>query len=367
MKTPQSSQHFTRWTDPVSGVVSYMLTSRIAPAQQSFYFVNTSYTDDGRYLWLYCAFPPSELRMLAVLDFETDTLRAVPETQFLDASPLIDRRTGQAYWISVSELWTIGPEPGAEPRLVNRLPEALVKNRRPHRVATHLTFSADHSCVNIDAQIGNEWCVGEMPLDGGPVNVWARFDRCVNHAQFSPTAPRTMLLAEDGWSDASTGEFHGYRKRMWLLERGGQPAPLFPEDTPRHGHEWWDSDGRHIWYVHYGRGTEKADIVTRERVLVWPSDTVSHSHADACGKYLVSDLSAYSGSKGAKVVFIDVAARKESCIVSSMPCLEQYARYHVHPHPQFCLHDRYICYTSTALGCVDIALAPVDELIARGE
>jgi len=52
-------------------------------------------------------------------------------------------------------------------------------------------------------------------------------------------------------------------------------------------------------------------------------------------------------------------------IVSFMPDLPPRARrFHIHPHPQFCLHDRYICYTTTVRNQVDVAFVPVDALIA---
>ena len=37
--------------------------------------------------------------------------------------------------------------------------------------------------------------------------------------------------------------------------------------------------------------------------------------------------------------------------------------YHIHPHPQFCGGDRYVCYTTNVLGMVDIAFAPVETLL----
>ena len=40
------------------------------------------------------------------------------------------------------------------------------------------------------------------------------------------------------------------------------------------------------------------------------------------------------------------------------------SRYHVHPHPQFCQRDRYICYTTNVLATVDLALVSVEHLRA---
>jgi hypothetical protein len=73
---------FTPVTHPESGVTIYVLTRRVAPLQQGFYFVNNSMSDDGRYLWFHCAFPPSLGRTLGVVDFQTGEVRHFPETQF---------------------------------------------------------------------------------------------------------------------------------------------------------------------------------------------------------------------------------------------------------------------------------------------
>ena len=58
MKTPQTSRHFERRVDEVSGVTRYVLTTRLAEYQQGFYFVNNSMTRDGRYLWFYAIINP---------------------------------------------------------------------------------------------------------------------------------------------------------------------------------------------------------------------------------------------------------------------------------------------------------------------
>ena len=54
------SNLFTPVTHPESGVTIHVLTRRVAPVQQGFYFVNDSMSADGRYLWFYCAFPPAQ-------------------------------------------------------------------------------------------------------------------------------------------------------------------------------------------------------------------------------------------------------------------------------------------------------------------
>lgn len=366
MKTPETSSLFKKWRDPISGVESFILNPESMPFVQSFYFVNTSYTNNGQYLWVYCRFHPSELPCLGLVDFEDDSVRFLPETQFLDASPLIDLETGDAYLISKTELWKISPEHGANPVYLNRFPDELAKSRRPHRISTHLTYSADRESLTIDAQIGNEWFIGAFPLNGRPPEIWQKItDCCANHAQFSPTDPELLMFANDGWNDAATGEKHDYAKRIWLIRKGAKAEPVFKENTPMHGHEWWDPDGKTIWYINYGTGTEKVNIGSRRKELVWPSKCVSHSHSDKDGKHIVSDVSAHNLNNECKVEFVDLTRKKAVDIVSSMPTMNDFKRYHIHPHPQFCLNDKYICYTTTVLNRVAVALTPVSDILRQ--
>ncbi|MBO7742207.1 MAG: hypothetical protein J6S21_06595, partial [Victivallales bacterium] len=50
--------HFTKWTDPDSGIVSYILTNRMSPVQKPMYFTNRSISPNGEYLVFYTHFPP---------------------------------------------------------------------------------------------------------------------------------------------------------------------------------------------------------------------------------------------------------------------------------------------------------------------
>jgi hypothetical protein len=67
-----------------------------------------------------------------------------------------------------------------------------------------------------------------------------------------------------------------------------------------------------------------------------------------------------------RIGFFNILTGKEIAIVSELPTLPfPRGRYHVHPHPRFCLNDRYICYTTNVLGNVDLALVPVAQLEER--
>ncbi|HEY9249884.1 MAG TPA: hypothetical protein VIO38_12160 [Rariglobus sp.] len=391
----QNPGMFKPWTDPASGVTSYILTKRVAPFQQSFYYVNPSLSDDGRYFWFYCAFPPAgsanQGRSLGVADLKTGTVHHYPETEFTDASPVVDTATGTAYWCTGLEVWKRRPEPGAQAKLVNRFPAALARNRRPWRLATHLTFSADRKALNLDVEIGTEWFIGHLPLDGGPFELWQRLERCYNHAQFNPVDPSLQLIAQDHSVHPVSGEVTPYENRIWLIRRGEAAAPLFPspqaipphvaggnphfetqthytitDERAKQGHEWWGSDGQHVWYIAYGQGVKRVKPISKgdpKAELIWPHPSISHAHANSLETQLVCDSLPPDDPSDRRVSFFDLPTRKQINIVSHMPELNNdLRRYHVHPHPQFCLQDRLICYTTTVLDRVDVAFTPLSAL-----
>ncbi len=364
------SSLFTPWKDPVSGIESLILSSRVAPIQQAFYFVQSGFSDDGRYLWFYVAFPPGgdhyTGRQLGVVDLEEATVRHYPETLFLDASPYVDPKTAEVYWVSGLDVWKRGPRVEDGPVWVNSFPKELAKNRRPFRIATHLTPSADGKSFAIDALIGNECFIGDLPLDGSrPFNLWHAGERCYNHAQFSPMDPDLILIAQDAWFDAATGEKGDCEDRLWLIRRGEELRPIFP-DSPSNlrGHEWWDADGEHVWYIDYRSGTEKVNIHTGERANVWPAGH-THSHCDRDGRYFVGNVNPQHIDFDLWwVSFFNVTTGKEVRIVSEMPMLpEVWNRYQTCPMPRFCRNDEWVVYTTTVLGRVDVAMVRVDELV----
>lgn len=183
---------------------------------------------------------------------------------------------------------------------------------------------------------------------------------------FSPVDPDLQLLAQDWWHDPVTGERHDYEDRLWLIRRGEEATPVFPGDpSGRRSHEWWQADGSHIWYVDYDHGTEKVHVASGERMSVWPDGTC-HSYCDRSGTYVVGDIGTYSWTQtGCRVAFYNTITGRHIDIASALPEPSGgRRRYHVDPHPRFCLDDQYICYTTTVLGRADVALVPVKDLIA---
>jgi hypothetical protein len=379
MHSPESSRLFTRWTHPATGVESLVLTERAAPVQQSFYYTHPSFSDDGRFLWLGCGFPPPGGRhaqqVLGVVDFETNELRVYPETQHALSRPWIDHATGEACWGNHLDFWKRGPLASDRAVRIGSFPASLAKGLRPLCLSTHPTFSAGGKSFNIDTRFlkpdGTPVShIGDMPLDGSPFRLWQTIeDRFHDHGLFSPVDPDLQMFAHEFWQDGErTGKSFDHSlpyHRIWLIRRGEQAAPLLKAPVSHSGHEWWDAGGRHIWYLHYGVGVKKVNLATREETLVWPG-ALSHAHASRDGRYLVADRMDDPGNPDCHVIFRDTVTGKQVEIVNRGPLAPHLTQcVHLHPHPQFCLHDRYICYTTTVHDRVDVALVPTQSLIQR--
>ena len=376
LKTPETSRLFTAWRNPGNGVESLILRGQLAPVQQSFYYTTPSLTNDGRFLWLRCAFPPEggmhAAQVLGVVDFERDEMRVFHETQFPTGGPLVDQLTDEVYWGNDLDIWKRGPRSADRPVLVNRFPRELAPGK-VERIATHLTFSADRKSLNIDAQFidpkfRRHCFIGDMPLDGSPFRLWQRFDGVFHdHGLFSPTDPDVQMFAHEYWQDHIAEPFDGQAPyhRLWMIRRGQKAEPILRNPVSHSGHEWWDSDGKNIWYVHYGVAVKKVNIETREEQPLW-NGALAHAHSDSSGQYLVADMMDDPVVSDCHVAFRNLLTGKEVEIVNRPPLARHLTQcQHLHPHPQFCHNDRYICYTTTVHDRVDIALVRTEDLIAR--
>jgi hypothetical protein len=359
------SRLFTPVSDPDTGLTIYYLTEKVAPVQQGFYFVNSGMTDDARYLWFYCAFPPSPTRTLGVIDFESDTIRHLPQTQFSGASPYVDPVSGTVFWGARESIWCTTPAASGMPELVNSLPKEVVGNRTVYRLATHLTRSTDGKEFFVDAALGLQWIMGTLPVDGGDFELWHRFDRNYNHAQFSPTDPDLALFAEENHPDPITGLRFPIIDRMWLIRRGEQPRPVF--DTPtRVTHEWWDADGQHVWCV-WGNEAWRTDIKTQDVEKVsWPAHCW-HAHNTVNSDYLICDSNEKFFRGCPSAVYFQNQKTGKTLKLLDNPGMGGItgSSYHIDPHPRFCGRDRYVTFTTTVRGEVDLAIVPTADLIER--
>ncbi len=94
-----------------------------------------------------------------------------------------------------------------------------------------------------------------------------------------------------------------------------------------------------------------------------------HSHSSQDGRYLVCDGTEnfYRGC-ATSVHFKDRRSGKTLKLIDN-PAMEGYVgtNYHIDPHPRFCCGDRFVVFTATIRGRVDVAVVRTDDLVARVE
>jgi len=370
MKAPDLSQHpfFTPWQDPESGIESFILTERVAPLQKAFYFVNSSISPDGGWLWLETAFPPNPVKHLAAvsLDAANPVIRHFPQAACHAETPVLDAE-GRVIFTMVEDtrdIWRMDVEGNLE--LLFRLPEDVVQQRKITRTGTHLTISADGRALLWDGKVGNRWYVASLDLETREFNLIKNFARHYNHSQMSPVDPQLFSIAQDHWRDPISGQRGDYDLRVWMMTLDGEqfePAEPTAFHAPsRKGdevsHEWWGGDGRLCW-IRYQSGAFEMDPMTRDIRHVWKRP-LCHAHCNTSGTLWVADESPYRWPEPCQVLFFDRETGRESVIVSGMPAPE-WGRHpwHADPHPRFVLSDQWIVYTTTVRGRVDAAICPV--------
>jgi hypothetical protein len=361
--------HFTAWTDPVSGFRSHVLTSHVAPVQQTPYYVNPAIGPANRWLWFTCGFPPNPQRTLGVVSLDRDrpAIRHFPAAGFASASPMVLGEGDAALFCCGPVVWRIDVE-GRLTRLAE-LPASYIAGRHLWRLATHLSLSRDGRRVLLDGEVGNQWFVATADLVTGAVEIITEFASNHNHAQFSPHDADLFLIARDQQRDPLTGRFIHHRERTILMRTDGSGHRCINAQwpcRPYHGacHEWWTAAGT-VAYVEYDTGVWEFDPATDTTTQVWKRP-LCHAHSDPTRRWWIADQSPYTWQETpCTILLLDRATGREHTVVTALPfpAPGRIPAYHIDPHPQFSADGRAITYTTTVLdGQVDVAVAAVEQV-----
>ncbi|MBO7742150.1 MAG: hypothetical protein J6S21_06310 [Victivallales bacterium] len=363
--------YFKPWTDPVSGITSYILTERAAPVQFPFYFTNSSISPDGKYLWFYTAFPPTLQMTLGCvsLDPENPWCRHYPQAGFSGASPMIAPDSSGVYFTCKNHVYFMDLE--GNTKIVVTIPADYIDNRVLFRNSTHLTMSCDHKYLLLDGKVGNVFYVALGDVATGEFKLLHEFSFVHNHAAFSPTDPNLFLLPRDWERDPYTGKYNYMEMRLWLMDVNQTIyRPLCPDLWESHNetdtaHEWWSADGN-VCYVDYRRGVFKVNPHTCERTHIWKRP-ICHAQSDISCRYYCCDQTPYNWqNEPVKILFYDSVTEKETPIADAMPQppipMEFRRDYHFDPHPHFSPDGNFVIYMSTVNGNVDVAVTPVEQM-----
>lgn len=381
MKTPKTSKLFTKIVDEKSGVAHYVLSTRLVEYQQGFYFVNNSMTNDGRYLWFYATPNPIYTtfdRNLGYVDFLTDEVVICYDVLADGCSPYVDAETGDVYFARGKSLYkrTPGKDKKAERIFTLKDYPGYVRN-----IVCHLTRLSDKKSFFLD--IGRDdfgFIQGVANVETGEFTKWTEMTYTANHGQINPADDTLGMVGIDTGDDLRTGATFGVPiseegvfQRIWTVTADGKKTcipPLYNYAS----HEWWSPNGKRIYYCCDNHGICYYDITTGEHECFHECDPW-HAHTTADEKYFIYDvkrLERYGGKwyRGcpASVMFLNRENGKLISVVTEMPeggTPEKPNSYHIDPHPRFTDNEKYVVFTSTELGGVDLAVAYVDELIEK--
>ncbi len=374
MKTLETSRLFEKRIDPISGVEHYLLTHKITKHQQGFYFCNDSMTKDGRYLWFGVGIFPGSPCLLGVVDFEEDDMYFMEDTLSHYASPYVDVDTGEVYFTYGNSIYRRSPRKDAETERIFTL-----RTKTPVRyITTHLTRSPDKTEFLLDVMEGNDTAyLGTANIVTGEFIKWADTPFPINHGQINPVNPDLALGAYDYYTDLITGEHHaipydenGNYLRLWTVGRNGT-RKTYPPHNGFATHEFWSADGKKIYYEN-PQGIHRIDLETGEHINrhacpAW------HAFASRDEKYLLYDYKCtseedfYRGGP-AGVAFVNTETGKEIAIATALPPTgtpEHPFNYHPDPHPRFVSDEKYVLYTTSEGGGLDIALVKTEHLIEK--
>ena len=387
MFTPETSKHFKKYTDP-SGVVSYILTTRFAPVQQSFYFTSSCMTDDARYLWFWGKFPPSVVPICAVLDFETDEI--IPHFETINAQiGQVDSDNGDLYFTNCDGLYKVSPrdtesvEERANKSVISYTPfdrfEKNLKGDPPCNgvYCQHLMWANDRKTCLLEPQFTvNGSRVGTINIETGEYDEWLQIHgNRYHHAQICPGDPTLGMVNEDFYIDAVTGEYKLIRTledgtlcRIVLVRKDGSATVIPPMFKTRATHEWWAKDGKSFYSVDMTMGLCRYTLDDGKWELRVPGKAW-HGHCSKNEKYYVTDIDLveqnFRGCES-RVRFYNYETKKDVFIITENPrwnAPDNQNRFHMDPHPQFTAGDKYVAHTVTVDGHIDVALTAVEQLV----
>ncbi len=364
---------FTRWEDPESGAVSYLLTERTADYQKAWYFMEPGLRGRNPALWFYACDPPSrQWYTCAVrLDLTHPGIERFPHT-LSNGNPML-AGDGDHAWIPLED-GIYEQDLGGTCREMFRLPADALKGRHLFQLVTDLSLSCDGETFLLDCHIGNRWLIATVNRHSGEFRPLRWFGSRHHHAVFSKHDPDRFMVNLGHWTDPITGDKFEMNNRIWVMDtKLTRYAPLLPDAwfgrNSATCHEWWTREGK-IAYCDYGQGVLETDPDSRETRLLWER-TCTHAMSDAANRYIVGDCGCYKWNERepCSVWFHNRDTGREIPIVSRMPPIpmawRDFRAYHIDPHPCFSEDGRWITYTTTAPGFLTVAMAPVEALAAR--
>ena len=386
IKSPEQSRLFEPFTDPGSGVVSYVLKYG-APDdnRQSIYFTSKSTTNDGRFLVFWHNVGNEQkpdgagARHQMLADLAKDE---VFDLGLSTMTPFVE--INQDYMVYGDRERGVFRRDFTDPLNEKKLcdvPAELTSLGEVRRLATHLTLTSDRRRAFLDTEVytpegKSRYIQGMLDLQTGAWEEWGETEWNCNHGQVNPVDDNLAIVAWEGCWDEAGQAYQaetGWYPRMWLTRKGSKE--LIPAKTINFAsHEIWDDDGKGLSWCGHGWITDEQcvyhrDLATGEEEVWAPIPGARHNSCSPDNKYVVTDQAPETWWRGCKwrVAFYNRETGKYVWVYSTREALMPQAnqsRLHPDPHPHFVMNGRYVVSTaSNADGHMDLFVTPVDQLI----
>ena len=416
VKTPATSKLFEKFTDPQSGVVSYLLKPGIESfQQQSLYYSVKSMTDDGRFLVFdvydgehECDDPnPGKSKHFALVDFAYDRILRLPKTGGEKHQiPFLDVKTDTLYYICRDDYTFRKRELAKDPQkeiIMCPLPKELLDLGYVRGWFTHLTMSADRTKAFLETRITEGmkgptpphlkgklkslYIQGTLDMTNGKWHQWTDTP-FANHAAINPADD---TLAYYGWGNyladyskrrreaKKRGEqFNEPFLSMFFAHPDGTKVNFAPEAIPHATHQTWSEDGKTLYWCSRDAANEKwgvyaIDPKTMKQRCIAP--------VRACHAMLTREMDAITfdwphvplgRGCGWETAFYNCATKKQVFIHTDRPPIadipnKKYSNIHPDPHPQFVMDGRYVVssFNCDAPRRMTVSVTPTAQLWAK--
>jgi oligogalacturonide lyase len=247
--------HLSRFPNDYSGVIYFTYNTFAADSRLA--LVDAQFKDKWRYLY----------------QFDFGSMRATPLfTDRLTQGQVVCGKSGNVYFEADSAVWVVPLAGGAAPRKICDIPDRWFPG-------VGLTVNADETLLLSGSTDTEKTLAAKLPrnqvingpnvlftmnIKTGETKVIHRDNHWFGHVQFSPTDPDLVMFCHEGnWESVD---------RIWLvnpskstIDSSGKVASnahiAFHRTEPREiaGHEFWQPDGKMIWFQHTYRGRTKPE------------------------------------------------------------------------------------------------------------
>lgn len=397
---------FTKYVDPVSGVVSYQFKNEVIGLgkinTQSNYFVTKSMTDDERFFFLFYSAKEVNGQNPAfkggkVVDLKTGKL--IDYAWNGGVYPYMDIKEDKLYYYVMGtasngvrdhgRFYMKDLKAGKSYQLAD-FPSAISpKGSYIQRALSHITLTKDRRKVFLDAIVNHVFFQGMLDLYSGEWTEWSHNDTVhLTHGEVNPTRDDEALLAIDVWEKGSetipiVNDPDGTYPRIQIMTSDGHRRTIKPSEPGNYAtHEGWHQDGNIIYFCagmnlpngEYSGGFHFRNIRTNE-YLATPVPRSTHCNPTYDMKYVVHDddrpygeyTTGYYRGGPWRVWFYNRATKKDIAIYSGMKPIttpDKPSTIHPDPHPHFVCNDKYIvCTAYDDEGYLHWSITPVDQLI----